>query len=43
MKLQSGTYYIVETVAPAGYNVYGKVIEVEILFSIIRYSLKTLG
>ena len=31
MKLQSGTYYIVETVAPAGYNVYGKVIEVEIL------------
>ena len=30
MKLQSGTYYIVETVAPAGYNVYGKVIEVEI-------------
>lgn len=30
MKVQSGTYYIVETVAPAGYNVYGKVIEVEI-------------
>lgn len=30
IKLQSGTYYIVETVAPAGYNVYGKVIEVEI-------------
>ena len=30
VKLQSGTYYIVETVAPAGYNVYGKVIEVEI-------------
>lgn len=30
ISLQSGTYYIVETVAPAGYNVYGKVIEVEI-------------
>jgi hypothetical protein len=30
IKLQSGTYYIVETVAPAGYNVYGKVIDVEI-------------
>lgn len=30
ISLQSGTYYIVETVAPAGYNIYGKVIEVEI-------------
>lgn len=30
ISLQSGTYYIVETVAPSGYNVYGKVIEVEI-------------
>lgn len=30
ISLQSGTYYIVETVAPAGYNVYGKVIDVEI-------------
>ena len=30
MRLQSGTYYVVETKAPAGYNVYGKVIEVNI-------------
>lgn len=30
ISLQSGTYYIVETVAPTGYNVYGKVIDVEI-------------
>ena len=28
VKLQSGTYYIVETQAPSGYNVYGKVIPV---------------
>ena len=30
VKLASGTYYIVETQAPAGYNVYGKVIPVTI-------------
>ena len=30
VKLQSGTYYIVETQAPSGYNVYGKVIPVTI-------------
>ena len=30
MKLQSGTYYTVETKAPTGYNLYGKVIDVEI-------------
>lgn len=30
LRLQSGTYYIVETEAPAGYNLYGKVIEITI-------------
>ena len=30
MKLQSGTYFVVETKAPADYNLYGKVIDVEI-------------
>lgn len=30
IKLQSGRYYIVETKAPAGYNIYGKVIPVDI-------------
>lgn len=30
VKLLSGTYYIVETQAPSGYNVYGKVIPVTI-------------
>jgi LPXTG-motif cell wall-anchored protein len=30
MRLQSGTYYIVETEAPEGYNLYGKVIEITI-------------
>lgn len=30
IRLQSGTYYIVETEAPSGYNLYGKVIEITI-------------
>ncbi len=30
LRLQSGTYYVVETEAPEGYNLYGKVIEVTI-------------
>lgn len=30
LKLASGTYYVVETKAPAGYNLYGKVIKVDI-------------
>ena len=30
LRLQSGTYYIVETEAPQGYNLYGKVIEITI-------------
>ena len=30
LRLQSGTYYIVETKAPEGYNLYGKVIEITI-------------
>lgn len=30
IKLQSGTYYIAETAAPSGYNLYGKVITVNI-------------
>ena len=30
MKLQSGNYFIVETAAPSGYNVYGKVIPITI-------------
>lgn len=30
IKLQSGTYYVVETEAPTGYNVYGKVIPITI-------------
>lgn len=30
MKLQSGTYYIVETKAPKGYSLYGKVIKITI-------------
>ena len=30
MKFQSGTYYAVETAAPEGYNVYGKVIPIDI-------------
>lgn len=30
IKLQSGRYYVVETKAPTGYNIYGKVIPVDI-------------
>lgn len=30
ISLQSGKYYVVETKAPAGYNLYGKVIEVNV-------------
>lgn len=30
IRLQSGKYYIVETKAPTGYNLYGKVIEINI-------------
>lgn len=30
IKLQSGTYYIIETKAPENYNIYGKVIEISI-------------
>lgn len=30
VRLQSGTYYIVEVEAPTGYNLYGKVIEITI-------------
>lgn len=30
MKLQSGTYYIVETKAPEGYSLFGRVIEVNV-------------
>ena len=30
LKLQSGNYFIVETAAPSGYNVYGKVIPITI-------------
>ena len=29
IRLQSGTYYTVETVAPSGYNLYGKVITID--------------
>lgn len=30
VKLQSGKYYVVETKAPEGYNLYGKVIEINV-------------
>ena len=30
IRLQSGKYYIVETKAPTGYNLYGKVIEINV-------------
>lgn len=30
VRLQSGTYYTVETIPPSGYNVYGKVIPIDI-------------